>query len=155
MKTKSGFKALIFSTVPDNRSVYVRLIVGLTFLTEGIQKYIFPELLGTGRFIKIGFSHPGFWAYFAGTFEIVCGILLLMGLVTRLASIPLFVIMMTAFVTTKWPILIEKGFWVMAHEYRTDFAMTVLLIYLFIYGAGAWSFDAKIVQNAIGNFKSQ
>lgn len=153
METKNNFKTLIFSTVLDNRSAYVRLIVGLTFLTEGIQKYIFPELLGTGRFMKIGFSNPGFWAYFTGTFEIVCGILLLVGLVTRLASVPLFIIMMTAFVTTKWPILIEKGFWVMAHEYRTDFAMTVLLIYLFIYGAGAWSVDAKIVQYPIDGLK--
>ena len=41
-----------------------RIVVGLVFLTEGIQKYLFPELLGTGRFIKLGFAHPAFWAYF-------------------------------------------------------------------------------------------
>ena len=68
----------------------------------------------------------------------------IIGLVARLASIPLFIIMLTAFVTTKWPILTEKGFWAMAHAYRTDFAMTLLLIYLMIYGAGNWSVDAKI-----------
>jgi putative oxidoreductase len=54
--------------------------------------------------------------------------------------------MLTAFVTTKWPILVNKGFWTMAHEYRTDFAMTLLLIYLLIYGAGKWSIDFKIYQ---------
>jgi uncharacterized membrane protein YphA (DoxX/SURF4 family) len=85
-----------------------------------------------------------FCAYFAGTFEIICGSLVLLGLFIRLAAIPLFIIMITAFVTTKWPILADKGFWSMAHEYRTDFAMTLLLIYLFIYGSGRWSADSNI-----------
>ena len=144
METKKGVKAIVLDTLSDNKIVIIRVIVGLIFLFEGIQKYLFPELLGTGRFIKIGFTDPAFWAYFAGTFEIICGTLILLGLVTRLASIPLFIIMMTAFVTTKWPILMDKGFWTMAHEYRTDFAMTLLLIYLFISGGGKWSVDLKI-----------
>jgi uncharacterized membrane protein YphA (DoxX/SURF4 family) len=54
--------------------------------------------------------------------------------------------MITAFITTKWPILMHKGFWPMAHEYRTDFAMTLLLIYLLIFGAGKWSVDLKIIE---------
>jgi len=144
METKKGLLAIILTTVSDNRAILIRIIVGLIFLSEGIQKYLFPELVGTGRFEKIGFADPAFWAYFTGTFEILCGSLILLGLLTRLASIPLFIIMMTAFVTTKWPILMDKGFWVMAHEYRTDFAMTLLLIYLLIYGAGKWSVDSKL-----------
>ena len=86
--------------------------------------------------MKIGFSQPEFWAYFTAVFEIICGLLLLLGLFARIASIPLLIIMITAFITTKWPILMHRGFWAMAHEYRTDFAMTVLLIYLFLYGSG-------------------
>jgi uncharacterized membrane protein YphA (DoxX/SURF4 family) len=123
----------IFSTSNDNRAILVRLTVGLIFLTEGIQKYLFPELLGTGRFLTIGFNHPAFWAHFTGTFEIICGGLIIIGLITRLASVPLIFIMITAFITTKIPILVNKGFWPWAHEYRTDFAMTLLLIYLLIY----------------------
>ncbi len=134
---------LIFS-VSDNRSLLPRTIVGLIFLSEGTQKYLFPELFGTGRFEKIGFSDPAFWAYLVAAFEVICGSLVLLGLFTRLAAIPLFTIMMTAFITTKWPILIDNGFWKMAHEYRTDFAMTMLLAYLFIYGAGKWSVDSII-----------
>ena len=144
MKTKKNLKGTFLNTLNDKRSIIVRLIVGLIFLTEGIQKYLFPELLGTGRFLKIGFTNPAFWAYFTGTFEIICGAFVLLGLLTRLAAIPLFIIMVTAFITTKWPMLIDKGFWVMAHEYRTDFAMTLLLIYLLIYGSGRWSVDSKI-----------
>jgi uncharacterized membrane protein YphA (DoxX/SURF4 family) len=139
MKTKG-----IFNTADDNRSILIRLTVGLIFLTEGIQKYLFPDTLGTGRFMTIGFSHPAFWAYFTATFEIICGLLVLLGLVTRLASIPLLIIMITAFISTKWPILINKGVWPWAHEYRTDFAMTLLLIYLLIYGAGNKSFDSMM-----------
>ena len=144
MHTKNRFTTIVLNTIEDNRTILVRLIVGLIFLSEGIQKYLFPELLGTGRFLKIGFSDPEFWAYFTGAFEIICGTLVLIGLLTRLASVPLIIIMITAFVTTKWPILLEKGFWSMAHEYRTDFALTILLIYLFISGSGRWSIDAGI-----------
>jgi putative oxidoreductase len=132
----------LLGTDNDKRTILIRLAVGLIFLTEGVQKYLFPDLLGTGRFLTIGFSHPAFWAYFTGTFEIICGTLILLGFITRLASIPLIIIMITAFITTKIPILLHKGLWPWAHEYRTDFAMTLLLVYL--YGAGRWSFDSKI-----------
>jgi putative oxidoreductase len=147
MKTKKSFKELIISTVYDNKAIIVRLAVGLIFLSEGMQKYMFPELVGTGRFEKIGFADPAFWAYFTGTFEIICGALVLLGLFTRVAAIPLMIIMMTAFVTTKWPILVDKGFWAMAHEYRTDFTLTLLLIYLIIYGGGSWSVDLNLLKH--------
>ena len=144
MKSNDGLIPFFFKNEVDNRTLLVRLVVGLIFLTEGIQKYLFPELLGTGRFLKIGFSDPAFWAYFTGAFEIVCGALIILGLLVRLTTIPPFIIMLVAFVTTKWPILMDKGFWPFAHEYRTDFAMTLLLIYLFIYGAGKWSKDTTV-----------
>ncbi len=150
MKTKNWLSKHIFNTENNNRAILIRLTVGLIFLTEGIQKYLFPELLGTGRFLTIGFSHPAFWAYFTGSFEIICGFLIIIGLITRVASIPLIIIMITAFVSTKIPILIHKGLWPWAHEYRTDFAMTLLLVYLVIYGAGRWSVDSKIT----GGFSS-
>ena len=108
------------------------MVVGLIFLSEGVQKFI---LAGPGidRFTKIGFSHPLFWAYFVGSFEIICGIFILIGVYVRLAAIPLLIIMLTAFITTKIPILTSKGFWAFAHEYRTDFAMTMLLIMILSY----------------------
>ncbi len=146
MEIKTKRITRILYTAKDNRVILIRLIVGLVFLSEGIQKYLFPGSAGTARFAEIGFADPGFWAYFTGTFEIICGFLVLIGLFTRLAAIPLFIIMITAFVTTKWPVLMDKGFWTMAHEYRTDFAMTLLLVYLFIFGAGKWSVDSKMVK---------
>jgi uncharacterized membrane protein YphA (DoxX/SURF4 family) len=139
-----GFLSTILSTTNDRRTFLIRLAVGLIFLSEGIQKYLFPDLVGTGRFEKIGFNDPAFWAYLTGAFEILCGTLVLLGMFIRLAAVPLLIIMMTAFVATKWPILMDKGFWSMAHEYRTDFAMTLLLIFLLIYGAGSWSVDSRI-----------
>jgi uncharacterized membrane protein YphA (DoxX/SURF4 family) len=146
METDKKLLRMILKTVNDNRTLLVRLIVGLIFLSEGIQKFLFPSLDGTGRFETIGFTNPAFWAYFTGTFEMVCGTFVLCGLFVRLAVIPLFIIMLTAFITTKWPILITKGFWAMAHEYRTDFALTLLLIFLFIYGSGTWSLDSRLLK---------
>jgi putative oxidoreductase len=147
MKSKKEIRTFVFGTSDDKRAILVRLVVGLIFLTEGIQKFLFPDLLGPGRFLKIGFNDPAFWAYFTGTFEIICSLFVLIGMLTRLASVPLFIIMMVAFVATKWPILLEKGIWVMSHEYRTDFALTLLLIYLMIYGAGNYSVDFGIMEN--------
>ncbi|HMR83713.1 MAG TPA: DoxX family protein [Niabella sp.] len=125
-------------------TVLIRMAVGLIFLSEGIQKFIRPAEVGAGRFAKIGFENPVFWSYLTGAFEIFCSLLVLAGFLVRLSVIPLIIIMITAFVTTKWPVLMEKGFWSMAHEYRTDFAMTLLLIYLLRYGAGNYSLDLKI-----------
>lgn len=124
-----------------------RLVVGLIFLSEGLQKYITPDITGTGRFAKIGFSNPSFWAYFTGGFEIICGILILIGLLTRIAAVPLLIIMIVAFINTKIPTLMDKGFWAFAHAYRTDFAMTLLLIFLLIYGGGNNSIDKKLTHS--------
>jgi putative oxidoreductase len=120
-----------------------RLVVGFIFLSEGLQKFITPEAVGAGRFAKIGFSHPEFWANFTGTFEIICGCFICFGVLITLAVIPLLIIMITAFIATKYPLLLEKGFWTFAHEYRTDFAMTMLLIWLLIINRGKrlWSFN--------------
>jgi putative oxidoreductase len=127
-------------------ALMIRLTVGLIFLSEGIQKFLFPEELGSGRFAKLGINPPVFWANFTGSFEIVCSILVIIGLFTRLAVIPLLIIMIVSFITTKWPEFLAKGFWPMAHDGRTDFAMTMLLIFLLIYGSGDRSAD--IIRNA-------
>ena len=140
------FRSIIFKSVDDYRSIIPRLIIGLVFLSEGIQKFLFPELVGAGRFEKIGFTNPEFLAAFVATFEIVCGVLMLIGFSVRVASIPLLIIMITAITTTKIPILVEKGFWQMAHDSRTDFAMTMLIIFLLIYGAGKLSVDYQILR---------
>jgi uncharacterized membrane protein YphA (DoxX/SURF4 family) len=144
MNLNNRFLKKLFTTVNDNRALIPRIIVGLVFLSEGIQKFLYPEIVGVGRFEKIGFENPEFWAYFVASFEVVCGALVLTGLLTRVAVIPLLTIMATALISTKIPILLNEGFWFMAHAARTDFAMTMLLIYLLIYGAGKWSGDKFI-----------
>jgi len=137
MKLRKG----LFYSSDDYKPLIPRLIVGLVFLSEGIQKFLFPELVGAGRFEKIGFENPEFWALFVASFEMVCGTFIIIGFLTKVAAIPLLIIMFTALVTTKIPILLNKGFWQMAHDSRTDFAMTMLLIFLIIYGAGKFSAD--------------
>jgi putative oxidoreductase len=122
----------------------IRLMVGAVFLSEGIQKFLYPGEVGAGRFEKIGFSSPEFVAQFVACFEMTCGTLVLLGLLTRLAAIPLIIIMLTAIATTKIPILMNDGFWKMAHEARTDWSMLLGSIFLLIVGAGSWSVDGII-----------
>lgn len=118
-------------------------MVGAVFLSEGIQKFLFPAEVGAGRFAKIGLPSPDLLAPFVGSVEAVCGILVLLGLRTRLATLPLLAVIGTAIATTKIPILLQKGFWNMAHEARTDFAMLLGLIFLLLVGAGRISWDAR------------
>jgi putative oxidoreductase len=131
----------IFSTANTYTLLLIRLMVGVVFLSEGIQKFLFPNQLGVGRFIKIGLPAPEFFGYFVPSFEIACGLLVLVGLFTRIASIPLIIIMIVAIISTKIPILMNDGFWKMAHEARTDWSMLLSSIFLLIVGAGKFSFD--------------
>jgi uncharacterized membrane protein YphA (DoxX/SURF4 family) len=132
----------------------IRLMVGGVFLSEGIQKFLEPASRGAGRFAKIGIPWSDVMGPFVGGVEIVCGALVLAGLVTRLAAIPLIVTMTVAIVTTKIPILVGQGYWglqlrelssygfgSMAHEARTDFAMLLGSIFLVLVGAGPWAID--------------
>jgi len=126
--------------------IVIRLLVGTVFLSEGIQKFIFPDELGIGRSVKIGIPAPEVMAPFVGVVEIVGGVLLLVGLATRLASIPLLVNMLVAITTTKLGLLSSKGFWAMAHEARTDWAMILSLIFLLLVGSGPLSLDHHLTE---------
>lgn len=114
-------------------TILIRLAVGLIFLTQGFLKFIDPHM-GVDRFTRIGFPHPAFTSHFVGTFEIVCGLLVLLGFFARIAAIPLLIIILTAIVTTKIPELTRagQGFWFMVSDARTDFAMLMCLLFLLI-----------------------
>jgi putative oxidoreductase len=122
----------------------VRLLVGAVFLSEGIQKFLFPAALGVGRFTKIGIPAPVVMAPFVGVVEIVFGLLLIVGLFTRLATIPLLIDILVAIATTKIPMLLTDGFWKMAHEARTDYAMLLGLVFLLLVGAGPLAVDSRL-----------
>lgn len=124
----------------------IRILVGWVFISEGIQKFLFPAQLGVGRFAKIGLPAPHLIAPFVGTVEIVCGSLVLVGLFTRLAAIPLLGVISVAIVTTKIPMLAKTGVWAMLHEARTDFSMVLGLAFLLIAGAGSLSLDGRLTR---------
>ena len=134
---------LLSSTAPA-ATVVIRALVGGVFLLEGIKKFLFVEQWGAGRFARIGIPAPHVMGPFVGVVEIVCGLLLFAGLLTRLAAIPLIIEISVAIWTTKIPILLKSGFWPMEAEARTDYSMLLGLIFLLIIGAGPWSLDARI-----------
>jgi uncharacterized membrane protein YphA (DoxX/SURF4 family) len=126
------------------RSIFwVRVAVGLVFATQGPLKYLDPNM-GVNRFTRIGFPLPAFTAHVVGTFEMVCGVLVLLGLWTRSAAIPLLVVICTAIATTKLPELsrASQGFWFMVSDARADFAMLCSLLFLIAAGPGLLSVDA-------------
>jgi uncharacterized membrane protein YphA (DoxX/SURF4 family) len=121
----------------------IRLMIGGVFLLEGIKKFLFAEQWGGGRFTRIGIPSPYLMAHVVGAVEIVCGLLVLVGLGTRFAAIPLLAVICTAIATTKIPILLKSGFWPMEAEARTDYAMLMGLIFLLLAGSGGCSLDAR------------
>jgi len=127
--------------------VLIRLVVGLVFTTEGIQKFLYPDMLGVGRFIKIGIPAPGFMAPFVGVVEIIFGALIVIGLMTRRATIPLAIDMLIAIILTKVPIFVTKGFWSAIHESQLDFVMLLGLVFLFIEGPGSCSIEEELAKN--------
>jgi uncharacterized membrane protein YphA (DoxX/SURF4 family) len=122
--------------------ILVRLAVGLIFASQGFLKYVDPNM-GVHRFARIGFPAPLFTALFVGAFEIMCGTLVLLGLWTRLAAVPLLIVISTAIATTKIPEVFRRsqGFWFMVSDARTDFAMLCSLLFLILCGPGLWSLD--------------
>ena len=154
-----SFGSKVIATSAPRSIILIRLIVGAVFLSEGIQKFLFPNDLGVGRFIKIGIPAPEVMAPFVGVIEIICGTLIILGLLTRVAAAALIIDMLVAIISTKIPILLGHGFWrfslsklptygfwSMAHEARVDYAMLLGSIFLLIVGAGAWSIDAHFRQ---------
>ncbi len=136
----SAFR-FFFEPPPGPAAIFfIRLAVGLIFFTQGVLKFTDPAM-GVNRFTGIGFPHPAFTAHFVGWIEIICGLLVLIGLWTRAASIPLLIIISTAIVTTKLPELSRpaQGFWYMVSDARTDFAMLCSLIFLILSGGSTWA----------------
>jgi putative oxidoreductase len=141
----------------DEKSIMLfRFLVGVVFISEGIQKFLYAEYLGAGRFASIGIPFPELMGPFVGLVEIVCGTMILTGIYTRLAAVPLIITMLVAIITTKIPILLgtefmgfalrplrNYGLLSMLHESRNDLAMLISSIFLLIKGGGAWSIDRK------------
>jgi uncharacterized membrane protein YphA (DoxX/SURF4 family) len=131
----------------SNSTILIRMVIGFVFISEGLQKFILPEIRGVGRFINIGIPYPEISAYFVASFEIVCGALVLIGLMTRLSSIPILIIMIVAIMTTKIEVFTTEGMWSMLHGSRTDWAMLICSIFLIIKGSGDFSADYIIQKN--------
>jgi uncharacterized membrane protein YphA (DoxX/SURF4 family) len=149
----------LMSTRAPAAVVVIRVMVGVVFASEGVQKFLFPEALGAGRFARIGIPAPNVMGPFVGVVEIIFGSLILLGLLTRLAAVPILVNISVAIVSTKIPILLGHGFWrfalpkapsyglwSMLHEARTDLSMFLGLLFLLIVGGGACSIDAFLMR---------
>ncbi len=140
-------------------TIWIRLAVAIVFVSEGIQKFLYPAALGAGRFARIGIPASGVMGPFIGVLEITCGALVLLGLFTQVAALLLLADMTVAILSTKVPILVGHGYWrfaapsgktglwAMLHEARTDLAMWLSCLFLLVAGAGPRSVDARLVRS--------
>ena len=114
-------------------AIFVRLALAGVFIPEGLQKLTHADILGAGRFVKIGIPWPEFFGPFVGVIEMLAGIMFLIGYASRAAAVPIIVIMTVAIISTKIPILLGRNWWIFSlrhldrygflsftHETRTD-----------------------------------
>lgn len=163
-RARSSWQRILGTDAPRT-TVLVRVMVGVVFVSEGIQKFLYPDALGAGRFAKIGIPASEVMGPFVGGVETVCGLLVLAGLLTRLVAIPLIIDMIVAIASTKVPILLghgylsfanpstsKTGFWSMLHEARTDLSMLLGSVFLLLVGAGALSLDAAVTRRTLASY---
>jgi len=139
-------------------TLLLRLMAGGVFLWEGVMKFVFVSQ-GVGRFTKLGMPFPHFTADFVGCLEIVGGLLLLSGLMTRLIAIPFIIEMIVAILSTKISMYLgtsplplppsppQVGMWAVLHEVRSEYAQLLTSAFLLINGPGKWSLDALLQRN--------
>jgi uncharacterized membrane protein YphA (DoxX/SURF4 family) len=129
----------------DLSIILIRVMVGLVFLLEGSLKFIRPEELGAGRFEALGLPFPHYLAPFVGGIEIMGGAAILLNIYAGDVALVLLMVMATALVTTKFPILLgrplgpfpleklkEYGWLSFFHQARTDFCMVFGLLAILI-----------------------
>jgi uncharacterized membrane protein YphA (DoxX/SURF4 family) len=143
---------------PDNAptaTFLLRLMAGGVFLWEGILKFVFANQ-GVGRFTKLGIPAPELTANFVGMLEIVGGMLIIAGFLTRFIAVPFIIEMIVAMLSTKIsmyfgtsplplpPVPPQIGLWAVLHEIRSEYAQIMVAIFLLIAGPGRWSLDALL-----------
>ena len=147
----------LFNSPLDGPSaiILLRLMAGGVFLWEGILKFIYVNQ-GVGRFTKLGLPFPQATANMVGVLEIVGGILLITGFLTRAIAIPFMIEMLVAILSTKIslylgtsplplpPVPPQIGFWAVLHEIRSEYAQLMTTMFLLIAGPGRWSLDALV-----------
>jgi len=134
-------------------TVLIRLMTGSVFLWEGIMKFVYPNL-GVGRFTKLGFPAPDLTAGFVAWVEIIGGILMIVGWLTRPVAIAFIIEMIVAMLSTKIavyfgnsplgqpPAMPKVGLGAVLHDIRSDYAQIMTSLYLLFAGPGPLSLDA-------------
>lgn len=137
----------------------LRVMAGGVFFWEGILKFVYANQ-GIGRFTKLGMPFPHFTTDFVALLEIIGGLLVLSGFLTRWISVPFIVEMIVAILSTKislylgtYPLPLPPappriGMWAVLHEVRSEYAQMLVVAFLLINGPGRWSLDAWFKRTA-------
>ena len=136
-------------------TIVIRLMAGAVFFWEGILKFVYVNQ-GVGRFTKLGMPMPETLAPAIAVLEIVGGLALIAGVLTRPFAVLFIGEMIVAMLSTKVsmylgtsplplpPVPPQVGIWAVLHEVRSEYAQIMSAIFLLISGPGPWSLDASL-----------
>lgn len=138
-----GFYGALLSVgqlIQDFFLLAIRLYWGWGFFKIGLSKL--EDIKGAAEFFtKLGIPYADFSAHFVGGVECVCGGMLFLGLGSRLISIPLIIVTITAYFTAHFDAI--KGF--LSHPQmivsQAPFYFLITVLTVFVFGPGRISID--------------
>ncbi len=134
VKSGSNFQSLFL--------LYMRLVWGHQFFLAGMGKFSNMDTV-IQFFASLNLAHPEFVAYAVAFFEVVGGICLFLGFISRLAAVPLIVIMISALSLAHSDAFIQLRFLFeparLVHQAPYPFLITAFLVLIF--GPGRVSID--------------
>jgi len=137
----NGLAARIAGALTWLPPTLARVVVGVVFVQSGWGKLNDIDKV-IEFFTSLGLPMPAFQAYLASTSELVCGALLLVGLATRFAVVPLIITMIVAIRTALW----DQVDGVASLFTMIEFLYIVLFVWLGVSGAGPLSIDALLAR---------
>ena len=122
----------------------LRLGVGIMFLAHGLQMafglFGGPGVKGfSGMLSGLGFAPPMFWATVASYTVLVGGLLLILGVQTRVCAILLLIFILTAGIKVH----LSKGFFLANGGFEYTFVITAACLALILIGAGKFTIFNK------------
>jgi len=123
----------------------LRLCLAVVFIGHGLQVafglFGGPDIPGFSKMLAdLGFKAPAVWAYIAAYTQLIAGLFLVLGFLTRFAAFSLFIFMLVAAIKVH----ISKGFFMQTGGFEYNFVLACICVALMLAGSGKFAMTPKL-----------